>query len=128
MHRRQRVWHQNRPPSHRDLGCLILLDWLLMVQVICLWRMVPAVILLKLRQTEYKAPLPPGCHILLDWPSKANRCPCLNPRLWGCWPSAPSHSSFAAAATWPPSLDKNGGRRIVAVNQSGKTRIGAPTA
>src|ERR1035438_8899198 len=74
------------------------------------------------RRAECAAPLPPAWMTRGILPSRVNPCPCLNPRLWGCWPLAPSHSS-SAAVTWPTSLNKNGGRRIVAINQSGKTRI-----
>jgi hypothetical protein len=67
-------------------------------QIICLWRINSTAPLLKSRRAECKAPLPPGCRVQ----AFSLFSQYLNPRLWGCWPSAPPHSS-SVAVTWPPS-------------------------
>ncbi len=72
------------------------MDWPLTARVICLWCLQASITFMNTRRAERKPPLPPGCLILRDWPSRAKPCLCLNPRLWGCWPLALLHFSCAA--------------------------------
>jgi hypothetical protein len=80
-------------------GWMSLLAWRLTTRATCLCRILGAGFTsMSSRRTECEVPSTP-VWVLLDWPSKGKPCPCLNHRLWLCWPSVVPFSSSAAQAS-----------------------------